>query len=803
MEFCAWTRVSNGKELKSRLSCPSDRLASSIAESHSTCLRFPECTYTKGKDAKISFQPAESDTLGTESEICILNEIQDFILKSKNPNYEIKVKFLEHSKDNPPGDSKTPKQDFQGPVARRSCTDVFCCVLFILFIGAYIILGLVAWVHGDPRRVAYPTDSKGHFCGQKGTPNENKTILFYFNLFSCTSPSVVLNLQCPTTQICVSKCPEKFLTYVELQFKYNTNNEYWSYYSQYCKSNVMQPAKSLTQILLDDDCPTAIFPSKPFVQRCFPDFSSQNGSLTVGNKTNFEDGNGHTRNALELRAAANTVSKILDARTVGMKVFEDYATTWYWILIGLTIAMLLSWLFVILLRYTAGLIFWLFMLGVISVIGYGAWHCYREYTHIRDKPSSQSDVYNIGLQSDISMYFKLKQAWFGLMIVLCVIEVLIIVTLIFLREKIRISIALLKEGSKAIGHIPTTLIYPFLTFIFISICICYWAVIAIYLATSGTPVYKVITADGKCKHENSTCDPETFNATEVTKVCPGAQCNFAFYGGKTVYYQYITTFQMFNLFVFLWLVNFIIALGECALAGAFATYYWTLKKPDDIPPYPLFTSFGRAIRYHTGSLAFGSLILAAVQFFKVTLEYLDNRLKNAQNNCAKFLQCCLKCCFWCLEKLVKFLNRNAYVMIAVYGKNFCRSARDAFNLLMRNVVKVAVIDQLTDFVLIMGKILVSAIIGVLAFLLFTKKIPVILEGPTTLNYYWVPLMTVVIGSYLVADGFFSVYEMCIETIFICFLEDIERNDGTADKPYYMSHSLLKIFNPKNSQLKKQ
>ncbi|KAL4667205.1 hypothetical protein H8959_005894, partial [Pygathrix nigripes] len=56
------------------------------------------------------------------------------------------------------------------------------------------------WVHGDPRRAAYPTDSQGHFCGQKGTPNENKTILFYFNLLRCTSPSVLLNLQCPTTQ---------------------------------------------------------------------------------------------------------------------------------------------------------------------------------------------------------------------------------------------------------------------------------------------------------------------------------------------------------------------------------------------------------------------------------------------------------------------------------------------------------------------------------------------------------------------------------------------------------------------------
>lgn len=28
-----------------------------------------------------------------------------------------------------------------------------------------------AWTHGDPRKVIYPTDSRGEFCGQKGTKN--------------------------------------------------------------------------------------------------------------------------------------------------------------------------------------------------------------------------------------------------------------------------------------------------------------------------------------------------------------------------------------------------------------------------------------------------------------------------------------------------------------------------------------------------------------------------------------------------------------------------------------------------------
>lgn len=35
----------------------------------------------------------------------------------------------------------------------------------------------------------------------------------------------------------------------------------------------------------------------------------------------------------------------------------------------------------------------------------------------------------------------------------------------------------------------------------------------------------------------------------------------------------------------------------------------------------------------------------------------------AENKFAKFLMTCLKCCFWCLEKFIRFLNRNAYIMV--------------------------------------------------------------------------------------------------------------------------------------------
>uniref|UniRef100_A0A4W5R4M0 Choline transporter-like protein n=1 Tax=Hucho hucho TaxID=62062 RepID=A0A4W5R4M0_9TELE len=630
---------------------------------------------------------------------------------------------------------------------------------------------VAAWIHGDPRKVVYPTDSHGQFCGQQGTPNANKAILFYFNILQCANPAVLINLQCPTTQLCVSKCPDRFSTYLDMQYNYRYNKSYWEYYRQFCKpeSHCYTTQVSISQCFsLCGHVLTLFLPPSlsPFISLSLSTFF-----LSTILPTPL-----YLSITLPLFLSHSGITSLLDAKEVGMKIFEDYASSWYWILIGLVITMVVSLAFILLLRFTAGVLLWLIIFGVIAVVGYGIWHCYWEFSTLRGKPHSDGDVTisDIGFQMDFRVYLQLSQTWLILMISLSVIEATIIVILIFLRRRVRIAIALLEEGSRAIGYIMSTLFYPIITFVLLAICIAYWAVIAVY------PLYVGLLS-------------LTFSQTNVTTVCPGSQCTFAFYGGESLYHHYIFVLQLCNLLVFLWLVNFTIALGQCTLAGAFASYYWALKKPQDIPSCPLFSSFSRAVRYHTGSLAFGSLILALVQMFRIVLEYLDHKLKGAHNAFARFLICCLKCCFWCLEHFIKFMNRNAYIMMAIYGKSFCTSAKDAFFLLMRNVVRVAVLDKVTDFLLFLGKVLISGSVGVLAFFFFTRKIPVIQEEVPSLNYYWVPLLTVIFGSYLIAHGFFNVYAMCVDTLFLCFCEDLERNDGSPLKPFYMSPQLHRIL----------
>uniref|UniRef100_A0A2K5SCE8 Choline transporter-like protein n=1 Tax=Cebus imitator TaxID=2715852 RepID=A0A2K5SCE8_CEBIM len=648
-------------------------------------------------------------------------------------------------------------------------------------------------------------NERPHYYGKHGTPqkydptfkgpiyNRNKPFLFYFNIVKCASPLVLLEFQCPTPQICVEKCPDRYLTYLNAR-----NSRDFEYYKQFCVPG-FKNNKGVAEVLRDGDCPAVLIPSKPLARRCFPAIHAHKGVLMVGNETTYEDGHGSRKNITDLVEGAKKANGVLEARQLAMRIFEDYTVSWYWIIIGLVIAMVMSLLFIILLRFLAGIMVWVMIIMVILVLGYGIFHCYMEYSRLRGEAGSDVSLVDLGFQTDFRVYLHLRQTWLAFMIILSILEVIIILLLIFLRKRILIAIALIKEASRAVGYVMCSMLYPLVTFFLLCLCIAYWASTAVFLSTSNEAVYKIFD-DGPCPLTAKTCNPETFSSSNESRLCPNARCQFAFYGGESGYHRALLGLQIFNAFMFFWLANFVLALGQVTLAGAFASYYWALRKPDDLPAFPLFSAFGRALRYHTGSLAFGALILAIVQIIRVILEYLDQRLKAAENRFAKYLMTCLKCCFWCLEKFIKFLNRNAYIMIAIYGTNFCTSARNAFFLLMRNIIRVAVLDKVTDFLFLLGKLLIVGSVGILAFFFFTHRIRIVQDTAPPLNYYWVPILTVIIGSYLIAHGFFSVYGMCVDTLFLCFLEDLERNDGSAERPYFMSSTLKKLLNKTNKKV---
>lgn len=68
-------------------------------------------------------------------------------------------------------------------------------------------------------------------------------------------------------------------------------------------------------------------------------------------------------------------------------------------------------------------------------------------------------------------------------------------------------------------------------------------------------------------------------------------------------------------------------------------------------------------RFHSGSIAFGALLIAIVQLVRVILGYIQKKLKGKTGKVAKALLCMLQCCLWCFEKILRYINRQAYIEV--------------------------------------------------------------------------------------------------------------------------------------------
>lgn len=246
----------------------------------------------------------------------------------------------------------------------------------------------------------------------------------------------------------------------------------------------------------------------------------------------------------------------------------------------------------------------------------------------------------------------------------------------------------------------------------------------------------------------------------------------------------------YHLFGYLWAFWLFLGINQVSLAGAYATWYWTMDK-HSLPHFPVMRSFYRTLRYHLGSVAIGSLMLAIVSFLQIVLMVL-RRFRAAKNPVVQWIICCFLCCLKCVQYILKFINKNAYIKIAISGEAFCKSASSALALLVKNALRLAAVDLVSGFLLLVSKLGIAALVAFIAYLYVGAN-------STTLQLNF-PLLTVILSglvALLIAIAFLGVFQMAIDTIFLCFLDDCDKNDGSPERPFYMSDNLKSIVNKAN------
>ncbi|VVC24458.1 Hypothetical protein CINCED_3A005258 [Cinara cedri] len=430
-----------------------------------------------------------------------------------------------------------------------------------------------------------------------------------------------------------------------------------------------------------------------------------------------------------------TLNIILSNSSIGslfQEVTQDLQHT-KWDIINLCIfAFITSLVIVFLIRFVAGIVVWFVLIAVV-VVSFSA----SIFLWITWKQKSNYEIKDQIVQRDVNTYFAFA-------LIATISTVIILLIIVAMRNRIALVVQLFKESGKAIQSMPLLLVQPMVTFIFLCVMIVTWSYFAVLIQGSG---FLAI-------------EPESHN----------------------VYYkkdQLMKFARVYNLLVLLWVIEFIIACQHMIIAGAVATWFFTRNKNN--VSSPISTSVGYLFNYHLGSVALGSFIITVIQIIRAILDFIDESLKDSKNEIAQALYKMFKCLFSCIQQFVQYLTRNAYIEVAIYGDNFCRSGQLAFKNITSNVLRVAAINSVGDFVLFLGKVLVVTSTVLLGFK--------ILENKPGVLHLWVPLSVAGIFAYFVAHCFISVYEMVIDTIFMCFCEDCNLNDGVTQE-YFMSKELM-------------
>lgn len=346
--------------------------------------------------------------------------------------------------------------------------------------------------------------------------------------------------------------------------------------------------------------------------------------------------------------------------------------------------------------------------------------------------------------------------------------IILLIVIYMMSSKFSGLAALFEEAGNCMYSIPQIFGPPILAFIALAIFIAFWVSVVVCLSTATVPGFKPLLNIAQLK-SGPISDSQVSSSGSGLNIKSSFDAKKSF---KLVEYQerhYLKYMLYFYIFALIWTSEFIFAASQLCLAGAVAAWYF--KKPTDSP---VCDSMSKLVKYHLGSVAKGSFLITIFKIPRLILTYMYAKMKAAQgkgNECADCgLKCCI-CCFYCLEKFIRYLNHNAYTVIAIESIAFCPAAGVAWKAIWTHVVSVATINGIGDFVLFLAKLAVAGICGFIALLM--------LRSNPEVEFYMIPVLIIALFAFFVAHIILSLYEIVVDTLFLCVYEDRNINGPTG------------------------
>lgn len=314
--------------------------------------------------------------------------------------------------------------------------------------------------------------------------------------------------------------------------------------------------------------------------------------------------------------------------------------------------------------------------------------------------------------------------------------------ILYLKDRLTLAIGLIIQTAKALVSMPIMVIAVPLMQVMAYTCFTIpWCIYCIMLAASG---------DISVKSIGLTDDDAATQISYKSFEYSGRQ-------EKTAW---------FLLFGYFWTAEFIVAMGQIIVAMCLSSYYFTRDK-SRIGNSTVFWATGMILRYHVGTVAFGSMIVAIVRMIRAYITYLEKYSAGGGNKLKRMVLRCLQCFMACIERCIKYINFNAYIQTCIWGTGFCFSAKNAFWLIFRNLARIVAVTGITHFLSFIGKI--AVVLGTAGSFYYVMD-----------RYYSdevsslvLPTLIVALIASFIAIMFFEVFGMGTTVLLQCFVADEE------------------------------
>jgi hypothetical protein len=423
--------------------------------------------------------------------------------------------------------------------------------------------------------------------------------------------------------------------------------------------------------------------------------------------------------------------------------FSQLQSAWIPLASSLVIATVLGYVYLFMIDKMATCFFWMSICLVVILSGVsGLYFLISEFTGGTDGiPNSGDSTFNLF-------------AGFVLLIVAGGFSCFAVCS----HDKIEVAIGCVQTAADCMFDMPTLLFEPLIT-------VLVKAVLGVLLMAG----FLLLASAGKVK----TLTLEQFVTTYES--IPGSEVSGVF---RTFQYHEGQRWCMvFYIFVSIWIMSLVTALSQFVLAYSVQLWYFTpiLHDHKDAPSFPLFRGYYIGLCYHMGSLAFGGLVVTMFSVVRLTLGTLAAASEHEGHPVLAIIAKCLFCCVECYQRFVEFLNKNAYMDIAINSTTFCTAAQNALQVIAREMEAIAFLNGATFVFKITGYALITAS-G--TFIVWTMVRSMWCFNNVASSWYiHDPIVVCALAGvicFIIAMGFMIVFDMVADTVLYCFATEERR-----------------------------